>query len=465
MVVQRFYDEGLAHASYLVGCPGAGEAVVIDANRDFDQYIDAAASQGMRITKVTETHIHADYLSGSRELADLTGAKLYLSSEGGPDWQYQFSGNIELVSDGSEFSVGSVSIRVMHTPGHTPEHIAFIVTDTLVSVQPAMAFTGDFLFVGDVGRPDLLENAAGLVGTAEPGAATLFHSIQRFRQLPDNMLVWPAHGAGSPCGRSLGGVPVSTLGYEKATNWAFQIGTEQEFVTEVLTGQPEPPVYYAKMKEFNKVGPAFISDKRRLVETSRVERFIGPDTVVLDVRNSAEYLDRHIVGSHHAPVGKNFAIYAGWFVPYDKDILMIADDRASAAKAERDLSLIGLDRVIGFARPDVFDQLEAVGIKTTRVRSVRAEEIHLNGETVLDVRGSSEWVEGHLESAIHIPYGYIPRQGAKLDQNARYCVHCRSGARSPVAISALERMGVTDLVNVSDGYEGIVAHQKSPALA
>ncbi|MCH7944476.1 MAG: MBL fold metallo-hydrolase, partial [Armatimonadetes bacterium] len=260
MILKRFYDEKLAHASYLVGCVATGEAIVIDPGRNVDPYIEAANKEGVRITAVTETHIHADLLSGLRELSARTGAQMYLSDEGTEEWKYAFADDPKatLVKDGDSVRIGNVRLDVLASPGHTPEHISFILTDEAAADQPLGAFTGDFVFVGDVGRPDLLERAANIKGTMEPGARQLFDSIQKFRSFDDGLIIWPAHGAGSACGKSLGGVPVSSLGYEKLSNWALKIDDEQEFVDEVLSGQPELPKYFAMMKKLNKEGPAIL---------------------------------------------------------------------------------------------------------------------------------------------------------------------------------------------------------------
>src|SRR5262245_16754612 len=243
ILVKRFFDPKLAQVSYLIGASETGQAVVIDANRDVDLYIRTAAEDGVTITHVTETHIHADYVSGSRELAARTGAQLLLSAEGGPDWQYAFAkdANAILLEDGDRFDVGSVRIEAVHTPGHTPEHLMFLVTDTSVLQEPLAAVTGDFLFVGDVGRPDLLERAAKVAGTMETSARALFGSLKRITALPDHLQIWPGHGAGSACGKGLGSLPQSTLGYERRTNWALAPMSENEFVARVLTGQPDPP--------------------------------------------------------------------------------------------------------------------------------------------------------------------------------------------------------------------------------
>src|SRR5262245_45253711 len=233
MILTRFYEDKLAQASFLLGC--SSEAVVIDPNRDIKRYLDAARAEGLRITAVTETHIHADFVSGSRELARCTGAALCVSAEGGPDWQYAFGREpgTRLLHHGDTLRVGKIRLDILHTPGHTPEHLTFLLTDQATSSEPLGAFTGDFIFAGDVGRPDLLERAAGLAGTMESNGRQLFASLKIFSTQPDRLLLWPGHGAGSACGKKLGGMPVTTLGYEKLANWAFQVKDEKEFVQAV----------------------------------------------------------------------------------------------------------------------------------------------------------------------------------------------------------------------------------------
>src|SRR5690606_37777874 len=252
MFFQHVYDKSLAQASYFIGCQKCGVAMVIDPKRDVDTYLEIAKQNNMQITHVAETHIHADFLSGSRELAALTGAKLYLSNEGGPDWQYQFD-HVGL-KDGDEFKVRNLKIEVIHTPGHTPESISYLLTDVPASDKPVMLFTGDFVFVGDIGRPDLLEKAAGMIGPQDAGAKQMFKSLKRFSELPDYIQVWPGHGAGSACGKALGAVPSSTVGYEKIRNWAFQYDSDEKgFAKYLLEDQPEPPKYFAMMKKLNKI--------------------------------------------------------------------------------------------------------------------------------------------------------------------------------------------------------------------
>src|SRR6185437_13823675 len=320
MILKRFYEDRLAQASYLVGCSVSGEAVVIDANRDIEQYTRAAEAEGLRITAVTETHIHADYVSGSRALAQAVGARLYVSGEGGPDWQYVFAGdeNVQLLHHGDRIHIGNVTLGVRHTPGHTPEHLTFVIVDEPATTRPLGAFTGDFIFVGDVGRPDLLESAAGQSGTMDAAARTLHASLQQTVELlPDYLLIWPAHGAGSACGKSLGGVPVSSLGYEKLTNWAFAISSEEEFVRKVLEDQPEPPRYFAEMKRVNKVGlAAWKPDELREIPQAEFANLLQERAIVVDIRETDLFSRGYVRGSIGIPFVRNFLTWAGSLLAY-----------------------------------------------------------------------------------------------------------------------------------------------------
>ncbi len=254
MFFERFYDDKLAQASYLVGCEASGEALVVDPNRDAEQYVRVAKAHGMRVTHVTETHIHADFVSGSRELAQRTGAVPHLSDEGGDDWRYGWARDAEtvLLKDGSRFMVGNVRVDVMHTPGHTPEHLCFVITDTVGADGPMGVLTGDFIFVGDVGRPDLLERAAGVRGTMVAAARALYRSLERFRMLPDYLQLWPGHGAGSACGKALSADTRGRLGEQRRTNYALADMTCEEFVTAVLDGLGAPPAYFAHTARRNR---------------------------------------------------------------------------------------------------------------------------------------------------------------------------------------------------------------------
>lgn len=466
MFLRRFYDDGLAQASYLIGCAATGEAIVVDANRDIAQYLDAAAAEKLTITHVTETHIHADYVSGSRELAHATGARLYLSAEGGQDWQYAFAAQdgAQLVRDGDVLKVGNIRLEVMHTPGHTPEHISFLVTDTAGASEPMGILSGDFVFVGDVGRPDLLERAAKVANTMEAGARQLFRSLERFRALPDFVQVWPGHGAGSACGKSLGAVPTSTVGYERRFNWGVGTTDEETFVTMVLAGQPEPPRYFAEMKRINRDGPAILGGFAKPARADRVplQRLLAANAMVIDTRTADAYATEHIPGTLNIPLNKSFSTWAGWLVPYDADVHLIADDEHAVARAVRELAMIGLDRVASWFTSAVVDEWQDAGlpIGTIANTSVSAAVPRVaRGEvTVIDVRNRSEYEAGHIPGALHIPVGYLSERLEEIPRDKPLVLQCQGGGRSAIATSVLQRLGVTGAMNLAGG---IVAWQRA----
>lgn len=308
MFFRRVYDEGLAQASYIIGCQQVQKAIVIDPNLDIDTYIRIAEQNGLTIAHVTETHIHADFASGARELAKATGATLHVSAEGGKDWAYPFLGETGTapLHDGDRITVGNVHLDVIHTPGHTPEHLTFLVMDSARSKAYAGALTGDFIFIGDVGRPDLLEVAAGQVGTRKTSAATLYNSVQRCKKLPDHLLIWPGHGSGSACGKSLSAAEVTTLGYEKLANWAFEPMDEDEFVDRVLEGQPTAPPYFGAMKVRNKNGdlsePSDLPRKLTVTGLETAKQHHGENIQIIDVRNQDEWDRGHIESARHIPL-------------------------------------------------------------------------------------------------------------------------------------------------------------------
>ncbi|MCH8979094.1 MAG: MBL fold metallo-hydrolase, partial [Armatimonadetes bacterium] len=458
MVLKRFYDEKLAHASYLVGCPAAGEAIVIDPGRNVDPYIEAANNEGVRITAVTETHIHADLLSGLRELSARTGAQMYLSDEGTEEWKYAFSDDpkVTLVKDGDSIRAGAVRLDVLASPGHTPEHIAFILTDEPTSDRPLGAFTGDFVFVGDVGRPDLLERAADIKGTMEPGARQLFGSIQKFIEFDDGLVIWPAHGAGSSCGKSLGGVPVSSLGYEKLSNWALKIGDEDSFVSQVLQGQPDPPKYFAMMKKLNKEGPAILGGFKTpaRIGGDRVLSLLESGEQVVDMRQVAKAMNEPVPGTYNIQMGKGFTNWCGWLLKYDRPIYLIAESEADVEQAVRDLASIGLDDVQGWMGLDSIRAYERNNGPLSAVEQVDAKAMVAGGMLVLDVRGTVERAEGFVPGSMHIPLGHLEDRLGELPKNRKIAVHCGGGVRSATAISVLAKHGIRNVCNLTAGlYE------------
>jgi hydroxyacylglutathione hydrolase len=455
--LKRFYDDTIAQASYFIGCESTGDAFVVDPNRDVAPYIDTARAEGFTIGVVTETHIHADFVSGARELARQTGARLLLSGEGDDDWRYRFAAadGATLLHDGDLFDVGCIRVRVRHTPGHTPEHVCFLLTDRAASDQAMGMITGDFLFVGDVGRPDLLERAANIGGTMEAMARTLFHSIQRTADLPDYLQLWPGHGAGSACGKSLGAVPSTTLGYERLANWAFQISHEDEFVRAVLEGQPEPPAYFALMKTVNRDGPspAPALNPARLDPEAVAQRLSGGG-IVIDMRGSANFAAEHIPGTINIPFGKSFSNWAGSLLPYDRDIALLGDDRPQVDGGLRALMLIGLDRVTGWGDAALRAEWRTSGRSLGVTTPLSVEDIATRRDlTVIDVRGEAEWKEGHIPGARHLFLGNLLAGTHDLPRDMPIVTQCQGGTRSAIAASLLRAKGFTDVHNFPGGFD------------
>lgn len=449
MYFRQLYDTGLAQASYLIGCQETGEAIVIDPLRDPAPYLEAAENEGFRITHITETHIHADFLSGARELRAATGAQLFLSAEGGDEWQYQYAvaDGATLLRDGDRIVVGNLHFDVMHTPGHTPEHLSFIVTDTPRAAGPMGVLTGDFVFVGDVGRPDLLERAAKIANTMEAGARTLFTSLEKFRKLPDHLQVWPGHGAGSACGKALGAVPSSTVGYEKIANWGVGTTDEALFVQMVLEGQPEPPRYFASMKRLNREGPAILGARLNApLQRLRADDVLALDesSWVVDTRPAAAFAAQQVRGTLSVPLGRSFSTNVGSLVPIDAPIVLVARESdhelsATVRDAHVRLAQIGFDNVIGYIPADVLLEAAAKQDRLTATSQISASELAADGRgaTVIDVRGLSEWQAGHLPQAKHLPLGELPVELDAIPTNV--VVQCQSGGRSSVAASLLNR--------------------------
>jgi hydroxyacylglutathione hydrolase len=462
MFFRRFYDDQLAQASYLLGCQATGEALVVDPNRHLEPYLKSAKAEGLRITAVTETHIHADFVSGARELAHHTGARLLLSDEGGEDWRYRYAADAgaEPVRDGHTFRVGRVEVRALHTPGHTPEHLIFLVTDAAAATEPMGLLSGDLLFVGDVGRPDLLERAAHIAGTMEAGARQLFASLRRLAQLPDFLQVWPGHGAGSACGKALGAVPQTTLGYERRFNWAFGATDEDAFVRAVLAGQPDPPRYFAEMKRINRDGPRVrLADARpRELDVAALAGALARGEPVVDTRPAREYLERGIPGTINIPANRSFATWSGSLLPYDRPIHLIVDDRGGppAGDPVRTLAGIGLDRIGGLAGAAVLDAWAAAGRPLQRIPAIGLEQLAATWDqhraATVDVRARSEWAAGHLPGAVNLPLGELDSRLAELPHDRPVILHCQSGARAAIAASLLRARGVSDVRLYGGGF-------------
>lgn len=464
MLLKRFHDPKLAQTSYLVGCHASREALVIDPNRDIDRYLQVAGEEGLRIAHVTETHIHADFVSGARELAHRAGARLYLSAAGGSDWSYQYAADARatLLRGDSCFRVGAVELRALHVPGHTPEHLAFLVTDTETATEPMGAFTGDFLFVGDVGRPDLLERAVRAKGTMEVEARRLFQSLQRFRTLPDFLQIWPGHGAGSACGKSLSAVPHSTLGYEARFNWALTIEDEDEFVRAVLAGQPDPPRYFARMKRINQSGPALLGRIRRpaSLPMATLTSVLAQGGTVVDTRPAKDFAQGAVPGTINIPAKRTFTSWAGSLLAYDQDFYLIVDDGRTRLVDElaRDLAGIGLDRLAGYFGSDLVDEWARSGARLQIIPELTLGEVagrlgaQAAGETVLDVRGAGEWEAGHIPGTLNIPLGELDQRLDEIPRDRAVIVHCQTGARAAMAASILRARGFNDVREFPGGF-------------
>ena len=461
MFMRMIYDEKLAQAAYLIGCQKTGEAVVIDPERDVDRYTTLAAENGLRIVATAETHIHADFVSGSRELAE-QGAKVYVSDEGDADWKYQWldqktgggSYDHQLLTDGDTFSIGNIDFRVIHTPGHTPEHIVFEVTDRGGGAdEPVGIATGDFVFVGDLGRPDLLESAAGKAGAMEPSARRLYETVGKLNEIPDFVQVWPAHGAGSACGKALGAVPMSTFGYEKRFNAAILSATsEQEFVDFILTGQPEPPLYFANMKRDNKVGPKVLGGlpQPEQLDAAALRALDGKKVAIIDTRDWQAFRKGHVPGSLALPLTNSFNSDAGSFVKDTDEIYLIVEP-AQLEEAIRDLIRVGLDNIRGWYDAGA---VAGYGGELATIDEISVDEatrlLEDPSVNVLDVRRATEYAEGKLPRSTNVAHTRLAARMDEVPKDGRLLVNCRSGARSARSCAFLKREGY-DVVNLAGG--------------
>ena len=455
MFFQHVYDKSLAQASYFIGCQKAGVAAVIDAKRDVDTYLEIAKQNNLKITHILETHIHADFLAGSRELAALTGAQMYLSEEGGREWQYEFQHTG--LKHGDVINVGNLRLEVLHTPGHTPESISFLLTDTPASNEPVMLFTGDFVFVGDIGRPDLLEKAAGIKGTMEKGAHQMYESLKKFEALPDFVQVWPGHGAGSACGKALGTVPSSTVGYEKARNWGFRYKNDEAgFVNYLLTDQPEPPKYFAMMKKLNKVDRPLLTSvpKLKKISNDELKEAMGRGVKLVDTRNKAEFAKGFIPGSINIQANNSFATWAGWFLNYEEPFILLAEE-SHLDDLTRKLMRIGLDNIYGYV-PSTAEWKKA-GERLEKANVISLAEFKSlyenNGIQVVDLRGAAEFNSGHIKRAENVFVGTLLTNLDKIRKDKKVVIHCQGGDRASIAYSLLMQKGYANVVNYSAGMD------------
>jgi len=465
MLLRQIFDSRLAQYAYLIGCPKTGEAIIIDPERDIDRYIEAVQAEGLRLTAVAETHIHADFLSGARELAERLGVKVYVSAEGGPDWQVEWAKsypNATLLRDGDSFRVGNIELKAVHTPGHTPEHISYLVVDHGGGASDPMGFvTGDFVFVGDLGRPDLLEQAAGIQGVQEDSARALYRSIPSFLELEDHLQVWPGHGAGSACGKALGAVPVTTVGYERRYNAALDAARagEDAFVDAILADQPEPPLYFARMKAQNRAGPPLLGDLPRphRVALQEIGAMVDdPRVAIVDTRTPrSAFMARHLPGSLHAPLDRAFNTVVGSMVEDETRPILLVVESDRVEDAVRDLVRIGYDTFAGFVDEELLEDWFSEGGTSSTIQEIdtahMAELYAEPKQLVVDVRSGAEYRAGHVPGAIHVPYTRLPRLEDRIPRDRTLLVHCGSGKRSAAAAAYLAGRGY-DVRFVDDSW-------------
>ncbi len=470
MLFRQIHDPSLAQYAYLVGCQKTGEALLVDPERDIDRYLAAAAAEGLTITQVAETHIHADFLSGARDLAEATGARLYLSAEGddagwGSAWAAGRD-DVTFVRDGDEIKVGNLAVRAIHSPGHTPEHLAFLVTDHGGGAdEPMGLLSGDFVFVGDLGRPDLLEQAAGQSGAQEPAARQLYASVQRFLDLDGFVQVWPGHGAGSACGKDLGAVPQSTVGYERRFNVAIGVARQGEaaFVQAILDGQPEPPLYFARMKAQNRDGVPPLAALPTPRALSPDELGTLPDgTVVIDTQpDRSAFMAAHVPGALYAPLGSSFSTVVGSYVPDPETPLVLLAPEGEVEASVRALVRIGLDHVVATATPETVAAYARAGGDMASIPEVDFQAVQYRGDhVVVDVRRQAEVDAGHVPGSIWAPHTRLADRLDGIPTDRPLMVHCQSGARAAVASAFLASRGC-DVTYVNDGF----AHYPGPVEA
>ncbi len=453
MFFRQIIDPLLSQYAYLIGCESTKEAILFEPERDIDRYLKLAEKNGYKIVAAAETHIHADYLSGLRQFAEY-GLKVYASDEGDRDWKYQWLINgrykRQLLHHGDTFQVGNVKFEVMHTPGHTPEHLSFIISETKDGAAKQIGvLTGDFVFVGDVGRPDLLETAAGIEGATASAANLLFDSIQDFKKLSPDVMVWPSHGAGSACGKSLGASPMSTVEQELKFNRSILAATDkQAFVDYILSGQPEPPYYFARMKKENKEGPAVLRSlpNPKNISPSEIENLTRTKhTVVIDARSWQEFRTGHLKGTLFAPLDRYFILVTGSYIEPGTDIALITDvDNLNQTVAA--LARIGHDRIIGYSTPEQFADFTKMGKPLEIIEEINVSELKellpdVDGQ-ILDVRNSSELMEtGRIEGAQNVAFTRLLPQNSEIPKDGTLYVYCRSGNRSEYACSFLKNAG------------------------
>lgn len=446
MYFEQFYLGCLAHASYMLA--SEGEAVVVDPQRDVEIYLKSAEEHQVKIHHIFETHLHADFVSGHHELASRTGAKIYIGAQAGAQFPHV------AVGDGFGLRVGKMSIEVRESPGHTAESICLVVTDEEKSPNPWAVLTGDTLFLGDVGRPDLSKHH-----TPAQLAGSLYDSLHnKLLTLSDDVLVYPAHGAGSLCGRNMRAERVSTIGTERLTNYALQIKTREEFVRQLTSNLPARPDYFLQDAEINRTGAAALSDLPALgvVEPAELKTILQQGGIVLDVRPGEQFAAEHVPGSVSIPLSGQFASWAGTILGLAAQPVLIADSQEQLSEARMRLARVGLEGARGYLHGGVA-AWKVAGFPVASVPQMTVQDLsqRLNtvGLQVLDVRREPEWEAGHIEDAAWWPLDNFKVSPPEIDSSAPLAVHCKGGYRSLIACSLLQRAGFKNVANVVGGFD------------
>jgi glyoxylase-like metal-dependent hydrolase (beta-lactamase superfamily II)/rhodanese-related sulfurtransferase len=443
MYFEQFYLGCLAHASYMAGSDG--EVAVIDPQRDVEIYLEEARKHGLKIAHVIETHLHADFVSGHQELAARTGARIYLGARAGATFEHV------PVKDGEEIRFGRCVLRFLETPGHTLESISILVTDLDRSPEPFAVLTGDTLFIGDVGRPDLARDH-----TPQQLAGLLFESLHgKLLKLGDDVAVYPAHGAGSLCGRQISSEKSSTVAKERATNYALQVRDKERFINLVTSELPPRPEYFERDVELNRTGAAPLAALPPLpaMDAGEVDRRMKAGTLVLDTRPTAQFGAGHVPGSVHVGLTGQFASWVGRILGLEKPLMLVAEDPEAVEESRVRLARVGIERVIGYLDGGIAGWIQ-YGRPLDHIPQVAVHELARSEDAiVLDVRNPGEWNSGHIPEAVHIPLDLLEKRMQELDRTRPILVHCKGGYRSSIATSLLKRNGFDQVINVTGGFD------------